>query len=203
VWRALDVVVDSSPIIAGCEITLEPAGSTLDLNSATAEMLERLFVATQRVDDPRQFALDVVAARDSAPFADARALWALRSTVDGSGYDSLLSVEPGRIALSSAPSIVLQAIPGFTPEIADAVVAYRSSHGPLTDLNDVFALVSHESAAELEDHFQDAARVATADPDAWLLRSTAHDGVPAVNAVVEWRMVRQTDRVAIVRSMVR
>ena len=124
-------------------------------------------------------------------------------TLTGSPYDSLLTVEPGRISLSAASSTVLQAIPGITPEIGDAIVAHRVNHPPLDDLKDVFALVPRGSAAELEDRFQDAAHVATVDPDAWLLRSTARSGMPAVSAVVEWRMIRQNDRVAVVRSTIR
>jgi hypothetical protein len=203
VWRALNDVVDSSPVIAGCHIALEAAGTRLDINSASPEMLERLFVATRQFEDPRQLAADIVAGRVSVPFAELRAVERVRPLADWSGCDSLLSVEPGRIVLSSAPSIVLQAIPGFTAEIADAVVAHRSSDGPPAELTDIFGLVSRESGAELEERFQDAARVATADPDAWLLRSAARSGVPAISVVVEWRLVRQTDRVVIVRSTVR
>ena len=203
IWRTLSVVVDSSSVIAGCDITLEAAGTRLDVNAATPEMLERLFVAMQQSVDARQLSVDIVAARDSAPLSDVGALRRLRPDINWLPYDSLLSVEPGRIALSAASSTVLQAIPGITPEIADAIVGHRANHPPLNDLKDVLALVPRGSAAELEDRFQDVAHVATTDPDAWLLRSTARSGTRAVSAVVEWRMIRQNDRVAVVRSTIR
>jgi hypothetical protein len=185
-----------------CNVALDAAGARLDINSATPEMLERLFIATGR-SDARQLALDVVAMRDSAPVPDVRALGRLPANVNWSDYDSLLSVEPGRIALSSAPATVLQTIPGFSAGVANVVVAERALHGPLADLADVLGLVSRTSVVELEKHFQEAATVAAADPDAWLVRSTSHSGAPPVSVVVEWRIVRQANHALIVRSIVR
>jgi DNA uptake protein ComE-like DNA-binding protein len=202
VWQALNVAIDSSPTIAGCTVTLEAAGAKLDVNGASVEQLERFFAAVQLPEDVPQLAADVAAARDSTPFADVKDLRRARSTVAWSDYDSLLSVEPGRVALSAAPSVVLQSIPGFTPEIAGAVVTNRVSHGPVSELNEVAGLVSRASATELEERFQDAVRVATANPDAWILRSVAYSGVPRIGATVEWRMTRQGNHVLIVRSSV-
>ncbi|HEY4303837.1 MAG TPA: hypothetical protein VGM82_05190 [Gemmatimonadaceae bacterium] len=201
-WQTLGNVVDSSSLVAGCVIDIEAAGTKLDVNAATPEMLERLFAA-QGVMDARLVAAAFVSARASTPIADLRALSQNKPMPTDISYDSILSTEPARIALSSASAVVLRAIPGFTLEVAEAVVAHRANHAPLADLNEVIGLVSRESARELEDRFQDLARVATVDPDAWILRSTAVSGVPAIVVVVEWRLVRQNDRVVVFGSRVR
>jgi hypothetical protein len=201
-WRSLDVALVSAALPDDCVVTLEAAGTTLDVNSATPEMLERLFDAMGRVDG-REIALQIAAARDSAAVADIRELDVLLPHVDWTDYDSLLGVEPGRVAISRAPQPALRAIPGFDEEIAAAVVAARESRGPLADLTDVLALVSRHSARELEERFQDAARAATADPDAWILRSTASNGNPPIRAMLEWRIIREGDHAAIVRSTLR
>ena len=180
---------------------LEAAGARLDVNSATIEMLERHFAAAGRYD-AHQLALDINTTRAETPIPDILALRSIPGP-DASAFDSLLSVEPGRVALNAAPSIVLQAIPGFTAEIADALVAHREWRGPISDLSSVLGLISKTSARELEEHFQEASRVAVADPDAWLLRSSARTGVPPISAVVEWRLSRQARHVTIVQSMMR
>jgi len=198
-WRSLDVLDSAAP--STCDVKLEAAGARLDVNSATVEMLERFFTAAGR-SDARQLALDIVAAREVTPIPDVRAFDAILGP-DAFAFDSLLSVDAGRVALNAAPSIVLRAIPGFTEEIADAVVAHREWRGPISDLTSVLALVSKTSARELEEHFQEAARVAVADPDAWLLRSSARSGVPPIPAVVEWRLSRQAQHVTIVQSVIR
>jgi len=201
-WRTLSDAVGSSERLTGCAVVLTAAGARLDVNSATAEMLERFFGAVGR-GDARALSLDVVAMRERQRVPDVRALRRIADDVDWAVWDSLLSVEPGRIALSQAPVQVLQAIPGLTSEIANALVAHRVSVGPVSDLNEVFGLVSKTSGRELEERYQEASRVATADPDAWLLRSTARSGNPAISATVEWRITRQDSRVVVVRSVIR
>jgi hypothetical protein len=199
VWRALGRAVDSLTGLSDCDITLEAAGARLDVNSASIEMLERLFAATGRTDG-RRLALAIGAARETAPIADVHALRGVDATVDWTTYDSLLSVEPGRIAIVAAPATVLEAIPGFSPELANAVVARREAGELPADVNDVLSLVSRGSARELEDRFLEASRVAVADPDAWLLRSVAHSGNPRIIALVEWRIIREAGHVVVVRS---
>lgn len=201
-WRLPSVLLDSSSVATECRVTLEAAGARLDINSATPEMLESVLAATGRVDAP-ELAGEIVALREQAPIPDVHALRRIDNSVDWGAYDSLLSVEPGRIPLSAAPAIVLEAIPGFSPEIASAVVAHRASHGPVSDLSEVLSLVSRGLGRELEERFQEASRVAVADPDAWLLRSVAQSGNPPISAVVSWRLTRQGRRVIIARTIVR
>jgi hypothetical protein len=201
-WRRLDR--ELAPVFesASCTVSAEAAGAKLDVNWATVEMLERFFAATGR-PDAHQIAADIAELRERAPIPDVRALRRVFPTADWAAYDSLLSVEPGRVALSAAGQQVLEAIPGFSPEIASSVIARRTSHDPLSGLDEVLTLVSTASARQLEERFQEASAVAVADPDAWILRSTARSGNPPIASTVEWRIVRQANRVVVARSVVR
>jgi DNA uptake protein ComE-like DNA-binding protein len=201
VWRQLRAEF-SALAPSPCVVTLEAAGAKLDVNTASVDALARLFDATGRLDATR-LAAEIAASRESAPFADLGELHRALPTVGWSDVDSLVSVEPGRIAIGAAPVAVLRSIPGFTPELATAVVNDRDAHGPLADLSELFTLTSHASAEQLEEHFQEVLQVAAVDPDAWILRASAMSGMPAMPAFVDWRLVRQGDGVAIVWSRTR
>ena len=57
--------------------------------------------------------------RATAPFADIRELARVRGFESLAPFDSLLTVESGRISLATAPVTVLMSVPGFTRETAE------------------------------------------------------------------------------------
>lgn len=198
-WRTLRTAIATSPSIDGCNVALEAAGTRMDANAATLEMFERLLAAAGR-DDAHAVAEAIIAARDMQPFADVRDLARAHGFGDTAPYDSLVGVEPGHIALAAAPVTVLLAIPGFTRETAEAVVAQRDAGTPVTDLTAVLSVVSEASASELINRFPDAVNATSADPDAWIIHARAGSGRPASIAELAWRVARTTHGVVVMRA---
>ena len=220
-WRALPRSLTKGVPIADCDIRFEAAGTRLDVNGATPEMLTSLFDALgleaespalvdaledwiDADDVPRpngaerdwyEAAGRVVPRNDS--LADAQELARVRGFEKLRGLDTLLSTEPGRISLATAPIPVLMAVPGITRETAGQIVALQQAGTPLNDLLDVTPLVSRTSASALAMRYADAVRVTTPDPDAWIIRVRAARGVPAVSVHLEWRVIRIGRRSAV------
>jgi type II secretory pathway component PulK len=190
VWRRLSTTLAASPLLSACDVRLEAAGTRLDLNAASTDMLTRVLAAAGDVDDPARLAAEIVRARDSAAFADVNDLRRVPTAGATSRFDSLLSVDAGRISLATAPSPVLLAIPGMTPQSAAAVIAARSDSTPLRSLTDILPRLSLSAAESLVAVFPEAERVSTADPDAWLVRSRWRLGLPVITVDVSRRFTR-------------
>jgi general secretion pathway protein K len=196
----------------------------VDVGSADAEVLSQLFAALsipQRQADSLVDALldwrdrdDVArplgAERDwyeahgrlpprNAPLADLRELARVRGFETLHGLDSVLTVEPGRIALNHAPLTVIAALPGLAAEAVAWVAEHRARGVPVTDLLALAGELSPAARRALLARYADLLRLTTVEPDAWVLTSRAKSGAPPVAAVLEVRLVRAGARAAIVR----
>ncbi|HEY4216568.1 MAG TPA: hypothetical protein VGM67_05490 [Gemmatimonadaceae bacterium] len=196
VWRTLGRAVASSPLIASCDVALEAAGTRIDLNSATPEMIVAL-LAELGYDDQATAMADILADRDT-PLADVRELARMPGFAGFEQFDSLITVEPGRISLATAPSVVLQTVPGISTEAADSIVGRSMSGEPFDVLLNVVDVISESAASELIAHYVEASRLTTADPDAWVLSVRATTGLPPATERLEWRLARIGRRVTVV-----
>ena len=225
-WRELYRAIDASPLLAGCDITLEAAGARLDINAASAESMQRLITATDAslpadsmadalVDwrDSDDVALDKGAERDwyveaqrtpprNASFQSSHELGYVRGFEESAAVESLVTTEPGRVSLANAPLPVLESVTGVSSELAERVMERRSS-GARVDLADLTGSISDAAAAELVARYPDAARLTTPDPDGWLLTVRGAADSPDLTSPMLWRFVRDGRwvRVLAVRSL--
>jgi type II secretory pathway component PulK len=226
VWRALDDVVASSPLVAsmGCNLSLLPVGATLDVNTADAEQLRRLFQALQILpgsadslvdaildwrdsdDEPRQNGAERAwyVARHrfvprNGPLADARELTRVRGLDQLTGLDSVLGVESGRVLLARAPRPVLAALPGFTEEIVARIVDLRERGALPAELLTLAGALSPSARDTLAAHYAEVAPLVTMDPDAWIVTARARDSAAPAIATVEVRLAHAGSRVAVLR----
>jgi len=224
IWRTLSRRVVASPLVAGCDVTMEAAGTRLDVNSASKEMIANLAGAIglgdrapemadalddwrDPDDDPQPLGAERAwyeaagrLAPRNGPLADVGELGRVRGFENVGGLDSVATAEPGRVSLATAPVSVLMAVPGITRETADAIVALQVAGTPLNDLLSVTALISEASVTALAERFPDAVRATTPDPDAWLVRVRVARGVPAVSVLLEWRVIRTGSQCIVART---
>ena len=227
-WRILPRVLRGSPLVTGCDVAFEAAGTRLDLNGASEEMLLRILDAIgldvdapqlaaaledwiDPDDEPRPLGAErawyesagrIPPRNDS--LADLDELRRVRGFESMRGLDSLVSTSPGRVSLATAPVSVLMAVPGITRETAEAIVAAQRAGTPIGDLRELIGAISQHSASELAARYPDAERATTPDPDAWLVRVRVARGLPAVAVTLEWRVIRLGRRcvVASTRSVI-
>jgi general secretion pathway protein K len=223
-WRMLPSAVLGSPLVAGCDVALEAAGTRLNVNEASDEMIVNLLDAIgleadapQLVDalddwiDPDDETRPMGAERGwyeaagrivprNGPLADVREMVRIRAFEAIGGLDSVFATEPGRVSLPTAPVSVLMAVPGITRETAEQIVELQRLGTPLGDLREVLGSVSRASAAALESRYADAARATTPDPDAWVVRVRVAHGTPPVAVKLEWRLIRTGRRCLVVAT---
>ncbi|MDB4878544.1 MAG: ral secretion pathway protein [Gemmatimonadetes bacterium] len=223
-WRTLQSSVPASTLLTGCDVALEAAGTRIDLNAATDEMITNLATMLGYGAGAAEMAAalhDWIDPDDSlsaggaeqawyqqarrllprnAPLADSRELSRVRGFEDFSPFDSLVSVEPGRVSLATASATVLTALPGITSELADAIVVRQQAGAPVAELSDVLGSVSRASADALASRYPDAVRLTTPDPDAWVVRSTAVSGLRPSKVVLQWRLARLGRRAIVVQT---
>jgi general secretion pathway protein K len=224
-WPGIDRVVAESPLTAGCAVGLEPVGATLDANRAEAETLRRLFEAAgagaARADSLADALLDWRDADDqprplgaerawyagerrpgprNAPFADPLELRRVRGMDRLPGADTLLGVEPGRVALNHAPAAVLGALPGLSAEAAARLIEMRQRGELLPELSALEGRLSPAGREAMLRSFPALSAATTTQPDAWVLVSRVSRGTPAVTAVIELKLVRAGARAAVVRE---
>lgn len=216
IWRTLAQRVDAKTIAHDltCEIDLEAAGTRLDVNSASDEMMTRLLTALsyggeapQMVDaladwidpddEPRASGAErswYAAAARALPrndsLADLRELSRVRGFERIAQFDSVLSTDPGRVSLATASVTVLLTVPGFTTEAAEQVVALARAGSPIRDLAELVPQLSESAATALLARYPDAVRLSTPDPDAWIMTIRASNGLPSSTVTLTWRMVR-------------
>jgi general secretion pathway protein K len=224
VWRTLSRQVLSSSLIAGCDLNLEAAGTRLDVNEASKEMIVDLLGAIGLGDRAPQLADALDDWRDAdddplplgaertwyesagrvvprnGPLADVGELRRVRGFEAIGGLDTIATTESGRVSLATAPVSVLMAVPGITRETAEQIVALQVAGTPLNDLLSVTGLISETSAGALASHYPDAVRATTPDPDAWLVRVRVSRGNPAVTVQLEWRVIRAGNRCVVVST---
>ena len=104
----------------------------------------------------------------------------------------------GRPVISRATAAELDSLPGMTPEAVAKILQLRAIR-PLTDLLPVAASLSPDARAVFDASYQELSRRLATEPDAWVVRSQAHLGVPPTPVNVEARFVRAGTRAALVR----
>lgn len=224
-WRVLQrAVLPLAGVDSECAIVLEAAGTRLDVNAATEEMLRRFFTGLGFSADADALAAAIVDWRDSddvvrpagaerdwyaaasrelprnAPLADIRELALVRGFENLEPFASEMTAEQGRVSLATAPASVLLAVPGFTPETADRIVALQNAGTPVSDLASLLGLVSQASADSMLAHFPEIVRAATPDPDAWILTVRASVGTPPVAVTLSHRLLRAGKRSVVTSS---
>jgi type II secretory pathway component PulK len=227
VWATLDRVALTAPVVTapGCELSVRPAGETLDLNAADEEVLRRLLAALRvppaRADSLVQALLDWRDPDDKArpngaesswyrsehrhpprngPLADVRELSRVRGFETLDAAESVLGVEPGRVSLNHAPSAVLAALPGLTPEAVARIAERRARGLAIGDLLSLSGELSPAAREVLLARYPDLVRMTTPEPDAWIVRSRGQAGIPPITAWLEVRLVRAGSRAAVVRQ---
>jgi type II secretory pathway component PulK len=220
-WRILSARIAVSPLVTGCNVSAEAAGTRLDVNAASDDMLRALLESVDPSADPSSMVDALADWRDSddvarpggaeqawyesvarltprnAPLADVRELARVRGFEDTARFDTLFGVEPGRVSLATAPVAVLMSVPGITRETAEGIAARRLAGTPLEDLLSIAGSVSEASAESLATHFADASRLTTPDPDAWLVTARVSRGLPTVTVSLAWRVIRTGRRCAV------
>ncbi len=225
-WRALDEIVAAASRgwPPDCRVTAVPTGLTLDVNTATEDMLHRLLAALGVPPQQRDSIADAILDwRDAdtlprphgaeadwyrarhlplprnGPFADPRELLRVRGIAGVPGLETLLGVDPGRIDLNRAPPAVLSALPGITPELVARLEEDQRRGTSLPDLLALGGEGSPASRAALMDHEIELERLTTTEPDAWILTIRARDGVPPITVALEERLVHAGTRAAVQR----
>jgi general secretion pathway protein K len=226
-WRELDRVAARSPLLGGCDVSFEPSGTRLDVNSDSTNLIRRLLeglgVESGRADSlidalddwrdadevPRRSGAEREwytshhrAAPANAPLADIAELRRVRGFEAMGALDTLLGTEPDRILLARAPPLVLGALPGFGTEAVARILELRAAGGTIRDLAELPGLLSPPARSALLSHYAELVGLTTTSPDAWTLTSRTSAGARATTAVVRLRIVKAGGRVAIVRRTV-
>jgi type II secretory pathway component PulK len=226
VWRDLDDAVAASPLIAGmpCDLLVRPSGASIDVNTADAEQLRRLFLALHATsasadslvdavldwrdpdDDPRQNGAEAAwylerqrFAPRNASIADPRELARIHGLDRLEGLDSVLGVDHGRVFLGRAPRPVLAALPGFTDEMVTRVIDLRERDLLPADLLTLAGALSPSARDSLAARYSDLVRLVTMEPEAWVVTARARDGASPAVATVEVRLARAGERAAVLR----
>jgi hypothetical protein len=105
----------------------------------------------------------------------------------------------GRPVLARATAAELDSLPGMTPEAVANILQLQSMRAPLTDLVPVAATLSPAARAVFDASYAELSRRVAVEPDAWVVRSRSHLGVPPTPVNVEVRLVRAGTRAALVR----
>jgi type II secretory pathway component PulK len=226
IWRRLDRAIHPVmlPDPDACGVLLEAAGTRLDVNAASDELVANLLHAMgyggnaeSLVDaladwrDSDTVARPFGAERDwyiaaqrhpprDAPLADIRELARVRGFESLAPFDTLLTVESGRISLATAPVTVLMSVPGFTRETAESIVAMRDAAAPVNDVISMLGGLSRTSADALLSRYADVVRLTTPDPDAWLLTVHAQVGPSRGVVTLTRRLVRSGRRAVVVQT---
>ena len=223
-WRNIDSVVAASPVTAGCDVILHPAGTRLDVNSAAPDELRALFLAVgmsapgadsltdalmdwrDADNEPRAFGAESswyarqhrLTPRNGS-FASSAELKLVRGVAEVPGIDSLLGVDGQRIWLDRAPLPVIAALPGMPAEAIGRIAERRELGQPIGDLAALAdGLPPAGRQMLLADYAALIARTTSA-PEEWTLTARASSGSPAVAATVELQLVRAGQRTAIRR----
>jgi hypothetical protein len=105
----------------------------------------------------------------------------------------------GRPVVARASAAELDSLPGMTPESVAKIIQLRVTSPPLTDLIRVANALSPDARLAFDASYQQLSRRLAAEPDAWVVRSRAHFGVPPTPVNIEARFVRAGTRAALVR----
>ena len=220
VGRSSGLVTQSSE----CDVVLEASGTRLDVNAASEEMITALLrgigygdkvpgmvdalsdwrdsdeVARPAGAEADWYVANVREPPRNAGLRDIRELARVRGFENISAFDTVMTTEPGRVSLATAPVSVLIAVPGITRETAEKIVALQEAGTPIRDPALLAGMISRISGDSLSARFPDVVRSTTPDPDAWILTVRAHSGFPVITAAFRWRLIRQGKRCLVVRT---
>ena len=227
IWRTLERRLRILPLssMQPCDVRLEAAGTKLDVNTASEDMVTSLLyglgvsngVAAEMaaaladwrdadsVERPNGaehhwYARAIRATPRNGPLADVKELALVRGFDQLSLRDAVFTAEPGRISLAHASVEVLLAVPGFTREAADLIASLASAGTPVRDASVVIGHLTPQSAAALMQNYPKIVRVTTGDPDAWLLEVRVSNGEPATTVTLRWRLIRAGRHCVVVHS---
>ena len=227
-WRELERTLRDSPLLADCtdELSIAAAGSVVDVNDASAEQLRRLLAASTRLVPLAADSLvdaildwrdedDVLRASGAerawyaaenrhlprnGPFADGRELQRVRGMEAVGDALAILGIESGRLSLAIAPLRVLASLPGMTPGALARLEELRTSSEPPTTLAAFAGLLPPFARDSIHASFAELSRLATIDPEMWIVTARARRDEGAAAATIELRLVRSGTRAVVVRS---
>ncbi|HEY7232701.1 MAG TPA: hypothetical protein VH539_01070 [Gemmatimonadaceae bacterium] len=223
-WSSLDAIVSRSAVGQGCDISLRPSGTTLDVNTADSIRIRAVLTAigqsVGRTDSLVDALLDWQDADDTprphgaerAWYGDAHLLIPRNGQIASieelrlvrgfdqiGGLDTLFGVDDERIDIELAPLPVLASLSGLDREALSAIAERRANGVRLGDLSTLAAALSAASRASLLAHYPELVRLTSTTPDAWTLSSRASAGQPPITATLELLLVNAGGRAAIVR----
>jgi general secretion pathway protein K len=228
-WAQLDQVIPSAHLVdvMDCQVEVHPVGATLNVNEADGEMLRAVFLALGASPERADSLVDAVldwrdadsvprpfgAEREwyeaqgrhlprNGPLADPRELRRIRGLESVPDLESVLGVESGRLSLTHAPAPVLAAIPGFGPEAVQQVLELRTARHAVLDLATLGDYLTSSARSQLMARFADAVRVATGEPEGWIVLSRGRAGAPPITVELEVKLVRAGSRAAVVRRRI-
>lgn len=228
VWQTLDAGMTSMEYLfpADCSISLEAAGTRLDINAATSEQLSALLAMAAPAGTSEAVVQALLDWRDTDdvlrangaehPWYEAAnrppprngALASLEELQWVRGWEAsaqlagLLTVEPGRISLATAAPTVLMTVPGITDEAAEALLQRRLAGRPVREIIEILPALSRTAADTLLAAFQSIVALTVAEPDAWIVTSRVVLGEPAITTISEIRLVREDRRAVETRRRV-
>jgi hypothetical protein len=210
------------------DVTARPLGDAVDVNTGEEPVLRAVLGTVHftparvdslaaalldwrdKDDEPRPAGAESAWYRDhgrspprNGPLASLAELRLVRGFEASEAFDSLLSVEPARIALSRAPVRVLALLPGMTPEAATVISERRKGGGLGEDLLALGGELSRAARDSIAAHYSELSAMVTSEPDAWLLEARASDEGSPVRVGIELKLVRSGNRPAVVRRRVR
>lgn len=226
-WSDLDQTTRNQPWPADCRLDVIPAGQVLDANAATREQLVRLFDAVRllpaQADSLADALLDWRDAdslsrphgaerkwyRDRSrfpprdgPLADAREIRRVRGFDLLPELDSLLGIGDRRVALHHARLPVLASLPGFGHEALALAADLRRQGIRTGDLISFASGLAVPAREALLARAGELATLLTPEPEAWIITARGRAGNPALEAVMEVRLVRSGPGVVVVRRRV-
>jgi type II secretory pathway component PulK len=188
-WGRVAEIVQTVPLGAGltCRTDARAVGARIDINTSDRASLRQAF----RLLGMQEGAADsataaVIARRRIAVFDDVRELLEVEELRDLSQVDSVFDVEPGPVALSHAPPMVLALLPGFTERTVREVIDARERGAPIEGFGVLGTLLSPEepeAAAEMP-------ALVVFTPSAWTITVRSTTGVPKVTVAIEVRLAR-------------
>jgi hypothetical protein len=222
VWAHLGRIVHASSLVRGCEVTIEPVGITLNVNTADDATLRRFFTSaglpatvadslTDAVldwrdgdDDPRVSGAEHqwyeragrVPPRN-ADIASPEELATIRGLEDRPEIVRMLGMTPSRIVLSYAPWPVLATLPGMTPAALAELERRRALGDSVIDVQRLAFAIDSVARGTLLEKLTSLNELATALPDAWTIGARASAGANRPSASLELRVVRSGRRLAI------
>jgi hypothetical protein len=105
----------------------------------------------------------------------------------------------GRPVLGRASAAELGSLPGMTNEAVAIILRMRGDKNADADLALLAAQLSRDGRAIFDEHYAELTRRLAIEPDAWVVRSRAHLGVPPTPVNIEAWFIRGGTRAALVR----